>query len=118
MTERSLDYTFKIGWHCIESAISWCKENCDKDCWDSYLNNFYFADHDQAMAFKLSFNTLNTLTMIDPPEGWKYGFPKTFDIKYNQNIKQWLLENGYPQHLIDQGMAKHCRFWEKQPHDQ
>jgi len=37
---------------------------------------------------------------IDPPDGWKYGFPKPIpdDVK---NVKKWLVENGYPQKEID-----------------
>jgi hypothetical protein len=50
--------------------------------------------------------------MIDPPSGWKYGFPKAIPDNVNQNtIDQWFLDQGYPQKLIDQGMLKHCRMW-------
>jgi hypothetical protein len=32
---------------------------------------------------------------IDPPEGWKYGFPK--ECKEDcYNMYSWLLDNGYP----------------------
>jgi hypothetical protein len=48
--------------------------------------------------------------MIDPPSGWKYGFPKELpdDIK---DFKQWLIDNGYPESEVDFAM-KHCRMWE------
>ena len=42
--------------------------------------------------------------MIDPPSGWKYGFPKVLpeDRDMNTfNTKKWLVENGYPQREID-----------------
>jgi hypothetical protein len=38
--------------------------------------------------------------MIDPPSGWKYGFPKEIP-EHVDNTRQWLLDNGYPQHEID-----------------
>lgn len=50
--------------------------------------------------------------MIDPPEGWKFGFPKEIPETVNDdNIDQWFLEQGYPQTLIDQGMLDYCRMW-------
>lgn len=40
------------------------------------------------------------IKIIDPPSGWKYGFPKPIpeDIK---DVKQWLVENGYPEKEIN-----------------
>lgn len=53
--------------------------------------------------------------IVDPPSGWKYGFPKPFpeDIPFGEE-ERWFLEQGYPQILIDQGMLKHCRYWEEE----
>lgn len=52
-------------------------------------------------------------TMIDPPSGWRYGFPKQFpDEVKDEDLEKWVVENGYPQKLVDDGMMKHCRFWE------
>lgn len=48
--------------------------------------------------------------LIDPPSGWRYGFPKPYVNPDNKPLEDWLLENGYPQFEIDLGMAKHCRF--------
>lgn len=36
---------------------------------------------------------------VDPPSGWKYGFPKLWDGKGNCN--EWLVNNGYPKSEID-----------------
>lgn len=47
---------------------------------------------------------------IDPPNGWRYGFPKTYSNPENKPIEQWLRENGYPQKELDWGAAKYCRF--------
>ena len=36
---------------------------------------------------------------VDPPSGWKYGFPKVWNGE--GNMTDWLIENGYPQKEID-----------------
>ena len=50
--------------------------------------------------------------IIDPPGGWLYGFPKPIPASV-VNVKEWLVENGYPQSEID-SMGEHfyCRYWE------
>ena len=56
------------------------------------------------------------VTMIDPPSGWRYGFPMPFvDSNGNRptDIKKWLLDNGYPQAEIDSLNGRIiARFWE------
>lgn len=52
------------------------------------------------------------MLIIDPPSGWQYGFPRPYDKSSEETIEQWLVSEGYPQKLIDQGMAKYCRYWE------
>jgi len=48
---------------------------------------------------------------IDPPSGWRYGFPKVLPEDVTDTIK-WLVENGYPQHEIDAcGDHFYCRHW-------
>ena len=42
--------------------------------------------------------------LIDPPEGWKYEFPKSImkdDYDKTTNLKDWCVENGYPKSLAD-----------------
>lgn len=39
-------------------------------------------------------------TYVDPPSGWRYGFPKFFT-EQPQDFNKWLLDNGYPQSEID-----------------
>lgn len=54
-------------------------------------------------------------TMIDPPSGWKYGFPKPLPQGKDKptDINKWLVENGYPQSEIDaMGKYFYCRYWE------
>jgi hypothetical protein len=49
--------------------------------------------------------------MIDPPSGWKYGFPKVLPDDVTDNLK-WLVENGYPQSEIDSFDDMFvCRHW-------
>ena len=45
--------------------------------------------------------------LVDPPSGWQFGFPKSIpkDVK---NLHSWLVEQGYPQRLIDE-FGEH--FW-------
>ena len=51
--------------------------------------------------------------MIDPPSGWKYGFPRKIPISVNihsdQEFKQWLLDCGYPEKDLDLAL-RHSRW--------
>lgn len=59
--------------------------------------------------------------IVDPPEGWKYEFPRRFTFKksaediteeqYQQEFEQWFLDHGYPNELIQKGMLQWCRYW-------
>lgn len=48
---------------------------------------------------------------VDPPSGWRYGFPKKCPSPYHIKSKRWFIDQGYPLWLIEQGMLKHVRFW-------
>jgi hypothetical protein len=53
------------------------------------------------------------MRIIDPPSGWQYGFPKPIpnDVK---DVKKWLVDNGYPQKLIDElGEYFFYRSWDR-----
>lgn len=55
------------------------------------------------------------VTMVDPPSGWRYGFPKALPEDYpeGESIVPWLLSEGYPQEEIDKcGKHFYCRYWE------
>jgi len=55
-----------------------------------------------------------TITIIDPPGGWRYGFPKAIPNEIT-DITKWLIENGYPQIEIGQFDGQiPCRFWEEE----
>ena len=50
------------------------------------------------------------LVMIDPPGGWKYGFPLVFDPLPDEKVHEFLIRNNYP---VDEAefAAKYCRYW-------
>tara|TARA_A100001037_G_scaffold244817_1_gene225963 strand:+ start:108997 stop:109218 length:222 start_codon:yes stop_codon:yes gene_type:complete len=60
----------------------------------------------------------NKVTMVDPDEGWRYGFPKRLpDELKGEDITEWLIENGYPSEVIDMWKSSElgyvpCRYWE------
>ena len=57
------------------------------------------------------------VTMCDPPSGWKYGFPKPIP-EGIEDVKGWLVENGYPQEEIDKcGEHFWLRYWETELDD-
>ncbi|RJF90645.1 hypothetical protein [Sphingomonas cavernae] len=41
---------------------------------------------------------MTTVTMIDPPEGWRYGFPKAMPADVT-DVPAWLVSEGYPADL-------------------
>lgn len=49
---------------------------------------------------------------VDPPSGWKYGFPMVWDKESEPDMHVWLVQNGYPQKEIDR-MGEHfyVRCW-------
>lgn len=58
-----------------------------------------------------------TVRMIDPPSGWKYGFPKVLP-EGVEDAMVWLLENGYPQAEVDAcGKHFYCRHWNEEIDD-
>jgi len=55
-----------------------------------------------------------TVQYIDPPSGWKYGFPKIIPDGVT-DVMAWLLEQGYPQKEIDScGKHFYCRHWNEE----
>jgi hypothetical protein len=59
----------------------------------------------------------NMITIIDPPSGWKYGFPKPIPKDRIEDVLVWLVEQGYPQSEIDglgEIFTNCCRYWEQE----
>jgi hypothetical protein len=56
----------------------------------------------------------NTRVYIDPPSGWKYGFPKLYSSTVDgEDIRSWLLLNGYPEKDVDFAL-NYLRMWEEE----
>ena len=53
--------------------------------------------------------------MCDPPEGWKYGFPKEVPYTYmDSDLRPWLIAVGYPPDLMKSyGEHFYVRYWEE-----
>jgi hypothetical protein len=52
--------------------------------------------------------------IIDPPSGWKYGFPKPVPqdvLKDDERLAIWLIEQGYPEKEIPLAV-RYSRYWE------
>jgi hypothetical protein len=45
---------------------------------------------------------------VDPPEGWRYGFPKVYDPAKDGDMVEWMISQGYPKKLAKQGLP--CTF--------
>tara|TARA_Y100000004_G_scaffold195394_1_gene262266 strand:+ start:547 stop:744 length:198 start_codon:yes stop_codon:yes gene_type:complete len=57
--------------------------------------------------------TNNKVLWIDPPEGWKYGFPRSVPKGVEGDaIVEWMIEVGYPKEDIE-ACGEHflCRMW-------
>lgn len=58
------------------------------------------------------------VTMIDPPMGWKFGFPRVLPEDVGNDILGWLVEQGYPQEVIDaHGKYFSWRVWDEEWED-
>jgi hypothetical protein len=56
------------------------------------------------------------MTMIDPPGGWRYGFPKALPKAFEttEELNEWLISEGYPKKVIEEyGEHFYCRYWEQ-----
>jgi hypothetical protein len=54
-----------------------------------------------------------TITYIDVPSGWKYGFPKEVDLTKTTLLKKFVIDNGYPQQEADADYF-YVRLFEKE----
>jgi hypothetical protein len=54
--------------------------------------------------------------IIDPPSGWRYGFPKPIHEEFHTlgsdfDLARWLISEGYPEEDIELAL-KYSRYWE------
>ena len=62
----------------------------------------------------------NKQLLIDPPQGWRYGFPKPIDltrIHNRQHLVDFLIDNGYPKGMCQEEILSHCRYFESSKDD-
>jgi hypothetical protein len=45
---------------------------------------------------------------VDPPAGHRYGFPRLYDPATDGDMTAWMIANGYPERLANQGLP--CTF--------
>lgn len=45
---------------------------------------------------------------VDPPSGWRYGFPRLYDPTKDGDMTQWMIAKGYPEKLARQDLD--CTF--------
>lgn len=52
---------------------------------------------------------------VDPPSGWRWGFPKVYDPNKDGDPVEWIVAQGYPQSEVDDlGASFHWHCW---PHE-
>jgi hypothetical protein len=50
---------------------------------------------------------------VDPPSGWRYGFPKIHNSEVDGDIQEWIIREGYPESEIRKlGKYFYWRSWE------
>jgi len=54
----------------------------------------------------------NKSIWVDPPEGWKYGFPAIYDPNTDGQMSEWIISKGYPIQIIKEyGESWAVRCW-------
>lgn len=49
---------------------------------------------------------------VDPPEGWRYGFPKIYNADTDGDSRDWMIREGYPEEkIIQMGEYFYCGMW-------
>lgn len=56
--------------------------------------------------------TNNKVLWIDPPEGWRYGFPRAVPEGIEDGIHEWMIKVGYPKEKMEAyGESFYCGMW-------
>jgi hypothetical protein len=54
----------------------------------------------------------SNMIWVDPPEGWKYGFPAIYDPEKDGQMSDWIVRKGYPlQTIKEYGESWTIRCW-------
>lgn len=62
---------------------------------------------------------MSKITIVDPPSGWQYGFPKPIPADIlgdDEKFADWLFMQGYPADQIEFAL-KYSRYWEGDDYD-
>lgn len=51
---------------------------------------------------------------VDPPEGWRYGFPKAVPKDREADLLEWIVEQGYPKPDWGKGDRIVLRCWREE----
>ena len=55
---------------------------------------------------------------VDPPDGWRFGFPKAVPQDREADLLNWIVEQGYPKPMIDwYGDKFPLRCWREEEKD-
>ena len=54
----------------------------------------------------------SNMIWVDPPEGWKFGFPAIYDPEKDGQMSDWIISKGYPIQIIKEyGEQWMVRCW-------
>ena len=71
--------------------------------------------HDNLHVISIKLKDLSMqseMIWVDPPEGWKYGFPAIFDPDTDGQLSEWIVKKGYPISVIQEyGDVWSVRCW-------
>lgn len=107
--------TLKDNWN-NEKINEYLKQIIERKEYKEYYKNIYTNNylHDNPNEFIGAPGTRNnnfvkppsTGVMVDPPSGWKYGFPKVAPYPLPENMIEWVIEQGYPRAEVE-GLGEH-----------
>jgi hypothetical protein len=78
------------------------------DCWDATAARQWANEDESEEIPQPQPEWRSKPFYVDPPSGWRYGFPKLYDPATDGNMREWLVKNGYPKSLADKGLT--CTF--------
>jgi hypothetical protein len=75
--------------------------------------NVQHNEHNEQKHDNLSVISIKSNMMwIDPPEGWRYGFPAIYDPEKDGQMSDWIVRKGYPLLTIKEyGESWTVRCW-------
>ena len=72
------------------------RKTSDTNC-DTIAPKVHHNEQKQDNLINILPKDLSMLKMwVDPPEGWRYGFPAIFDPVKDGKMRDWIVRKGYP----------------------